>query len=358
MPTDASAAVECVVPQRSMTRRWAPLRQRLLRPGQRLAACIVLLLAGCTWHHDATPTGPTPEELQARTARMNSASGLLNRGNYADAVVLFQAVIDEAPESVPAWIGLGDAHAGMEAWRQAEPSYATAAQLEPASYDAQLGHGTSLQILNRFAEAVGAFHRALVIRPDSETASLGLGTTYLQLGQPSLALPFTERAITLNNGDGRSWVARGAALEGTGDQEAALNAYLAASERMSPSPQLMRNILYSYVRLKRYREVIGTARSLESLEGPSADGMERTGWAWFKLGEYGRSAEAYRRATDINPQWWRAWNGLGVTALNRWLLSGKTDVDARGEAAAALRMSLRLNSNQTKVVNLVSQYGL
>lgn len=289
---------------------------------------------------------------------MNAASGSLNRGEYADAVVLFQAVIDMEPESVPAWIGLGDAHVGMEAWRQAEPSYATAAELEPGNYDAQLGHGTSLQVLQRFAEAVGAYHRALVIRPDSETAALGLGTTYLQLGQPALALPFTERAITLKNGDGRSWVAMGAALEGTGDQEAALRAYLAASERMAPSPQLLRNIMYSYVRLKRYRQVIGTAKSLESLEGPSADGMERSGWAWFKLGDYARSAQAYRRATDIDPQWWRAWNGLGVTALNRWLLSGRTDVNARGEAAAALRMSLRLNSGQAKVVDLVSRYGL
>jgi tetratricopeptide (TPR) repeat protein len=329
--------------------------RRSIRP---LLAAITAIAVGCAAPKPAPPTGPTPQEIAARTAKFDAAAGSLNRGEYADAVVMFQAVIDVEPESVPAWIGLGNAHAGMEAWRRAEPSYATAADLEPSSYEAQFGHGTSLQVLERFTDAVGAFHRALVIRPGSEKAALGLGTTYLQLGQPSLAIPFAQRAITINDANGRSWVAMGAALEGTGDQEAALQSYLAASERMSPSPQLLRNILYSYVRLKRFREVVGTAKSLESLEGPSADGMERTGWAWFKLGAYGRSAEAYRRATDIDPQWWRAWNGLGVTALNRWLLSGRTDVDARTEASEALRMSLRLNKSQTKVVNLVSRYGL
>lgn len=326
-------------------RRWTP-------------AAALVLMSGCAAPEQAPPPGPSAEELAARVAQMDAASSSLEQGEYKEAVVLFQAVIDVEPESVPAWIGLGDAHAGLQAWIDAEPSYATAAGLDPSSYDAQLGHGTSLQVLERFADAVGAFHRALVIRPDSEKAALGLTTTYLQMGEPAHALPFARRAVTLDDANGLGWVAMGAALEGSGDQEAALQAYLTASERMAPSPQLLRNIMYSYVRMKRYREVIGTAQSLESLAGPAADALERTGWAWFKLGEYDRSAAAYRRATEVDSAWWRAWNGLGVTALNRWLLSGRTDIDARDEASSALRRSLLLNTRQTKVVDLVSRYGL
>ncbi|MCH2135339.1 MAG: tetratricopeptide repeat protein [Phycisphaerales bacterium] len=323
-------------------------------------AIISLLLGACAAPQEAPPqpTGPSEAELAERAIRMHDASSSLERGEYQEAVVLFQEVLDVEPESVPAWIGLGDAHAGLEEWIAAEPSYATAAKLDPGSYDAQLGHGTSLQILERFSDAVGAFHRALVIRPRSEDAALGLTTTYLQMGEPDLALPFAKRAVSLDDANGLGWVAFGAALEGSGDQEAALRAYLSAAERMPPSPQLLRNILYSYVRLKHYRQVIGTARSLESLEGPSPDALERSGWAWFKLGEYDRSAAAYRRSTNVDPGWWRAWNGLGVTALNRWLLSGRTDINAREEASNALRRSLQLNKKQTKVVDLVSRYGL
>jgi tetratricopeptide (TPR) repeat protein len=316
------------------------------------------LLTGCWLIPTVKHTGPTDEELALRDAEVAGADARLQDGAYRQAVYLFTAVLDDYPENVPAWIGLGDAHAGLDEWIDAEPSYSQAATLEPSNYNAQFGHGTALQVLSRFGEALGAYHRALVIRPDSPKAARGLGTTYLQLGRPEHALPFAQRAVMLDSSDGRSWVAIGAAKEGTGDQEGALQAYLSASERLTASPQLLRNILNVYVRLKRYREVIGTARSLGALAGPVPHALERSGWAWFKLGQYDRSAEAYRSATDADPNWWRAWNGLGVTSLNRWLLSGKTDIDAREEASSALRTSLRLNRKQTKVINLVSRYSL
>ena len=325
---------------------------------RRLTWLLVPLLTGCWAPRAVEPVGPNPEEVAQRDAEVAGADARLQDGAYRQAVELFTAVLDTYPENVPAWIGLGDAHAGLDEWVDAEPSYAKAATLEPSNYEAQFGHGSALQVLSRFAEALGAYHRALVIRPDSPAAARGLGTTYLQLGRPEHALPFAQRAVMLDSSDGRSWVAIGAAKEGSGDQEGALQAYLSASERLTASPQLLRNILNVYVRLKRYREVIGTGRSLEAIEGPTPHPLERTGWAWFKLGEYDRSAEAYRRATTADPNWWRAWNGLGVTALNRWLLSGKTDIDAREEASSALRTSLRLNRKQTKVIDLVSRYSL
>ncbi|MCH2139209.1 MAG: tetratricopeptide repeat protein [Phycisphaerales bacterium] len=316
------------------------------------------LLAGCATPDRVDETAIAAAEQAQRDASVAHGESLVDDGEYQAAVVLFEAVIAEYPETVPAWIGLGDAHAGLREWQEAEPSYAEASRLDPTSYDAQLGHGTSLQVLDRFDEALGAYHRALVIRPDSVQAARGLGTTYLQMGEPVHAVPFTRRAVLLDDTDGRSWVALGAALQGSGDHALALDAYVSAAERMDVSPQLLRNLLNAYVRLDRYREVIGTAQTLESLQGPEPHPLERTGWAWFKLGEFDRSAAAYRRATEADPNWWRAWNGLGVTAMNRWLLSGRTDIDAKQEAADSLRTSLRLNPRQQKVVELVSRYSL
>lgn len=328
------------------------------RPGPGVALLLSAVLVGCVAPAPVDPDGPTAAQLSQRDESIAGGDRLIDEGEYRDAIALFESVIEEHPETVPAWIGLGDAHAGLKEWQEAEPSYAEASRLEPANYEAQFGHGTSLQVLSRYGDALAAFHRALVIRPDSANAAMGLGTTYLLMGAHEQAVPFTRRAVAIDATDGRSWVALGVALEGTGDDESALAAYISASEHMNVSPQLLRNLLNAYVRLNRYREVIGTAQTLESLEGPSPHPLERSGWAWFKLGEYDRSATAYRRATDIDPQWWRAWNGLGVTAMNRWLLSGRTDIDARDEAASALRKSLRLNPRQDKVVSLVSRYGL
>ncbi len=290
-------------------------------------------------------------------AQRAQADTALTDGEYAQAAQLFEAILAEDPENIPAWIGMGGAYSEMGEWSRAEPAYAEACDLAPASYDAQFGHGLSLQMLNRLIDAVAAYHRALTIDPMSSEASLGVATSYLQLEEPQHALPFAERAVELDPEDGRAWISLGAAAEQTGDDSAALDAYLAASERLGGSPELKHNLLHAYARAGRYREVVGMARSMLA-DGPSAEAAERMGWAWFRLGEYEKSAKSYRLAIETDPAMWHAWNGLGVNALNRWLLSEQTDAGAQQEAREAFRASLRLHPGQAKVQTLVDRYGL
>jgi tetratricopeptide (TPR) repeat protein len=292
--------------------------------------------------------------IEARSEQANSA---MLGGDYAEAARLFDEILSADAENVPAWIGMGDAYSELGEWDHAEPAFAEACDLEPKSFDAQFGHGLSLQMLNRLVDAVSAYHRALTIDPMSSEASLGVATSYLQLEEPQHALPFARRAVELDENDGRGWISLGAAYEQTGEEDAALDAYLAASERMDSSPELKYNLLHAYARAGRHREVVGMARSVLS-DGPSAEAAERMGWAWFRLGEYDKSAEAYRLAVETDPDMWRAWNGLGVNALNRWLLSDRSSDTALAEASESFHTSLQLHRDQTKVAQLVEQYGL
>jgi len=297
--------------------------------------------------------GPPPDT----TAQLGAADGALAHGEYSAALRRFKDILAIDPESVPAWLGTGEAYSELGEWSSAEPAYAEACRLSPTSYDAQLGHGTSLQQLDRPAEAVGAFHRAMSIDPLSSEASLGVGTSYLELDEPQHARPFVERAVELAPGDGRTWMALGTILEHEGQDDAAIEAWLAASERLDSTAGLKQHLLQAYARAGKYHEVVGTARSMLA-DAPSAEAAERMAWAWFRLGRYERSAEAYIQAVEIDPTMWRAWNGLGVNAVNRWLLSDKTDAAARAEAVMAFRTSLRIHADQPKVVHLVNQYGL
>ncbi|MDG1838253.1 MAG: tetratricopeptide repeat protein [Phycisphaerales bacterium] len=314
---------------------------------------VVLLLQSCFLFSN--------EEQQAREAilevRQSQAGDALTGGEYAEAAALFKEILSVNPDNVPAWIGMGDAYTEMGEWTQAEPAFSEACERAPASYDAQFGHGLALQMLNKLIDAVAAYHRAMSIDPMSSEASLGIATSYLQLEEPQHALPFAERAVELAPEDGRAWISLGAASEQIGNDTAALDAYLAASERLGASPELKHNLLHAYARAKRYREVVGTARSVLA-DGPSAEAGERMGWAYFRLGDYAKSAEAYRLAIETDPLLWHAWNGLGVNSLNRWLLSDRVDVAAQSEAQNAFASSLRLNPNQPKVIALVEKYAL
>jgi tetratricopeptide (TPR) repeat protein len=301
------------------------------------------------------------EARQAKEAllevRQSQAGTALSGGEYAEAAALFQEILSVDPDNVPAWIGMGDAYSEMGEWTRAEPAFSEAVERSPESYTAQFGHGLALQMLNRLIDAVAAYHRAMSIDPMSGEASLGVATSYLQLDEPQHALPFAERAVELSPDDGRAWISLGAAAEQTGNDAAALDAYLAASERLGASPELKHNLLHAYARAKRYREVVGTARSMLA-DGPTAEAGERMGWAYFRLGEYKKSADAYRTAVETDPAMWHAWNGLGVNSLNRWLLSNHADTNAQVEARRAFAESLRLYPDQPKVAALVEKYSL
>ena len=326
------------------------------RPIWCLALVLVALVAiGC---HGNREGALRPESVvQSEEAQLTEASVRASEGEYKDALAIFHQILEENPTSGEAYLGIGDVYLEQADYVRAEPALARAAKLEPRSYEAQFRHGLSLQMLDRFLEAVQAYHRALTIDPDSAQANRNLSTAYLRLQEPRNALPFAQRAVTLDPSDGTAWVSLGAAWEGMEDWTQSAEAYVAASERMEPTRELMRNLLRTLAKLKRYREVVSTAETIQRF-GPDADAWERSGWASFRLGEYGVSLKSYRAAVAVDPEMWQAWNGIGVNRLNAFLLSNREDNEAFIEAGEAFRQSLRANRDQPKVIDLVLKYQL
>ena len=68
--------------------------------------------------------------------------------------------------------------------------------------------------------------------------------------------------------------------------------------------------------------------------------------------------DAYRAAVGMDANHWPSLNGIGVNALNSWLLSGKTDNEQATTARDAFRRSLRANQDKAEVIRLMSHYDL
>jgi tetratricopeptide (TPR) repeat protein len=307
----------------------------------------------------------TPEGLATRgqviteeqQTRLDEAKAAKQAGNYGSALSLFQEILAENPTIATAYVGIGDIHMIQDDYEQAEPAYRRAARLEPRNFDAQFGHGLALHMLAQFAEAIRAFHRALTIEPENVEANLSMATTYLEIDKPRSAILFAEKAVRLDPDNGPARANLGAIYEMEGRNREAIEQYLAAMELLPPSPPLILNLINVLAKERRYEEVVNTAENLLKIE-PSADAYERLAYAHFRLGDFEASAEAYRQAVELDDRHWQSWNGIGVTALNAWLLSKKRDTDAAFEARGAFRQSLRINPRQPKVVALLSNYQL
>jgi tetratricopeptide (TPR) repeat protein len=295
----------------------------------------------------------TEQEVTIQAAEIAS-----EYGDYDEAMRLFKEVLQENPVATDAFVGIGDIYLAKREWNLAEPVFARAAKLEPRNFDAQYGHGVALQMMRRFVEAIRAYHRALTIDPHDTGANLNIATTYLQIGRPSSALVFAERAVEFCGEEAPPHITLAATYQLLGRMDDALAEYIAASEMMNdPSPQLMRNIIYLLTQEKRYREVVNTTEQLVRVD-PSSTSYEQLGWAQFRLGDYSASSEAYKVAVEFDEENWRAMNGIGVNALNAWLLGERKNVDVYQDARGAFRRSLVLNPDQPKVITLVLRYGL
>ena len=322
-----------------------------------------IALGGCSGTPSAsrepTPisTSRTTEPSAEQQSVLDDARIAMESGNYDSAMSLFQGILGENPTIPDAYIGIGDIHMVHEDYASAEPAFRRAARLEPRSYDAQYKHGLSLQMLRRFAEAIRAYQRALRIEPADADANANIATSFLQLSDPKQALRYAERAVELEPDNGPARANLGAIYEELGMFTEAIDTYIAALELMGNRAPLMLNLINALAEEKRYREAVNTAETLVRI-GPSANAYERLGWCHFKLREFDESMTAYREAVTLDPGHWPSLNGVGVNALNTWLLSKRRDDAARDEARGAFRRSLQANPGQKKVIDLMLNYGL
>ncbi|MEE2972912.1 MAG: tetratricopeptide repeat protein [Planctomycetota bacterium] len=296
---------------------------------------------------------PTPEQA----IRAEGGRDLIDAGSPEAAIKVFESLLDENPSLTVAYIGIGTAYESMGEAVRAEPAFARAARLEPRNFEAQFGHGQALQALDRFREALRAYQQALVVEPDDTEALSALAATFLELDRARSAIAPAERVVELSPDNGDAFAMLGTAYMLAGRTDEAIDTYEIAIELIGNEPELIGNLIECYASEGRFQESVNAGQVLLSL-APSSPAWERQGRGFFRLGDYEASIDCYRRAVEIDSDYWPALNGIGVNALNTWLASDRSSVEARDEAAAAFRSSLRVNPDQPKVVRLLTTYGL
>ncbi len=312
------------------------------------------LLAACASRQpSASPTEPNEPAAQERVVQ---ADVLVEEGRVAEALAQLALAIRENPTLSTAYVKMADIHKDQGNYAAAEASYREASRLEPSSFHVAYNHGLVLQLLNRLSDAVRAYLRALSIDPNDRDANLNLATAYLQLREPAQALPYAERAASADPAHGPSRVNLGAVYAALNRHAEAVGQYEAAADLMTLTPELLLNLADSLSRINRYEEMLNTLDRLVALQ-PSALAWERRGSALFRLRRYDDALQSFRNAAQADPNHYPALNGVGVCLLNKYLLNQQRDRALRDEGLEMLRRSLKLNSNQPRILELVSRFA-
>ena len=298
------------------------------------------------------------EPNAAEEARLADARAAAEADDYDTALRIFRELLAENPTLADAYTGMGSVLEDKGEIELAEPAYARAVSLDPNDFAATSGYGRVLEALGRTKEAIRALQRALTIRPRDLQSNLAMSRLLFRSDQTDGAIAFAERAIRVDPASGQAHLALARAYSKAGRGPEAIREYETACELIEPPVDVMFALVNAYAAEKRYQEAANAAEAL-TRTAPSAAAFERLGWSLFRLNEFDKSDAAYRKAIELDPVYWPALNGVGVNALNAWIKDGKKpDSPLRDEARAMLQRSLRANSDQPKVADLLLKYRL
>lgn len=277
------------------------------------------------------------------------ASGLEHalRGEHAEALAVFERVLEKDPGAVGAWVNVaiirsmsGDAEGALSC---------VAAALRVGGLDAQAWYnrGVILDREGRLGEAAACFERAISILKEGTdalmlaAAHIGLGACRAGMGSYGDAVACMEKALRVDPLEGRALFNLAFCLELDGRLEEAVEAYEQAARlsRESRWEELRKGLC-----LRGLGRVKEAARCFDSLlrRDPKDDEawLER-GNCCRLLGKAEKALACYEKALDANGDNAEAWRLRGSLLAEM----GKSE-----EALGCFREALRLDARDPEIL--------
>lgn len=299
--------------------------------------------------------GAAAEELRRRAgpddldARMLVGFALGDAGNHRGAIAEFDAVLAVRPDNGRALAQRGSARVRLGEYAEAVPDLDRAIETYPGNFMSWYNRGSANRMLGKQREAIADFTKALELVPNWDVALNNRGLCHAELGEPGAAIadytasieagperamPLTNRAvekfklgqlkealadldqaIAIRPGYYNAWWGRGEMKWKAQDLEGA-EADLTRALEIRPDavePRLFRGM--SRVELSKPDPAI------EDFEACIAKKF-RPAESWFGIGnarslknDRPGAADAFRKATELNPDYLDAWRNLAQSLL-------------------------------------------
>lgn len=236
------------------------------------------------------------------TLPLDVATELGELGRYEEARTVLQVFLDKHPDSVPAWISMGQLLRHRGDRQAAAEHFAQALTLTPEHTAAPLELASELRALGRFDEARALLLDTLERRPCSVQVLTHLAQLELGLGDAEAGHAWLDRALSQKPDHLPAVVTRINALAAAQDADKA-QAVLSALPRAVRAHPAVR---FAAARLIRTRGDVDTAVAEARIlfaEVPDYPGLGPAFCQW--LNEAGLPADALAQAATIPERLWR-----------------------------------------------------
>jgi tetratricopeptide (TPR) repeat protein len=192
----------------------------------------------------------------------------------------------------------------------AQRSCEQALSLDPKLAAAHICLGTRYRETGAYEKAVVEFNKALESEPTSDDAYRGLAAAYERLGRFEDAEKTFQRAINLRPQywAGYSWL--GAFYAGRTRYPDSARMFARVIELAPENVRGYRNLGGVYIEMGRYLEAIAVLERSNAIR-PDPAAYNNLGSAYFRLRQFAKSTEYYRRALGQNERDFAIWGNLG-----------------------------------------------
>lgn len=128
---------------------------------------------------------------------LSAALRLHQAGQFADALKIYEALLQKNPRSADLCFLAGTALLRLKRLPKAHDYLARAARLRPSHAETHFNLGSVLKALGRLEEAVTSLRTAQTLQPNYFEALFNLANTLAATGKHADALPFYQRVVTL-----------------------------------------------------------------------------------------------------------------------------------------------------------------
>ena len=289
-------------------------------------------------------------------AHLGSAQGYKDSGLLDAALAEFGLALEVNPNIADAHMGMGGIYQQRGDYEMASRAYERATIVEPDKFEAHYSLGLMKQLLGRLQEALRAYKTAWRLDPDNFEVNRELGSTYLQLSRPGEALTFVQIATKLDPDSQAAWCNLAATYNLLGRYEDAVDTYRQAAELGDLADPVLLGLADAHIHLDNFQQALNVLEALIR-RSPSVTAYERLGYVRFKMRQFKQALFEYRQAMALDPEDNATLNGLGACLMTLYIQDGRTDTERRDEALNAWRKSVQLNSQQPRIVDLLSRFS-
>ena len=238
---------------------------------------------------------PTPDALEL----LGLAWG--RQGQWAQALRCQQALVEQAPGQLAAWVNLANTQAELGQFDAALHSLARAEAIDPAQPAVHFNRGNVQGKRRAWPDALASFERAAQLLPGHPDPQCNRAAALRELGRLPEAKAAVEAVLARYPRHAQAWNLLGTVLHRQGDDASALDAYRRAVALMPALAEAYSNLAQVLARALRYEEAIANGRRALALDPASLAARRTLGIVLDMAGQMKEAQSLLEEAHRLDP---------------------------------------------------------